>query len=378
MSLSSAASRVAVDIARLCASGFDGEELRRRVMHRLAAAVPFDAYCCGTIDPLTMLITSEVAEGIPAGAFPISAENEYGETDVSKFCVLARGAQRSAVLSQATAGSPASSPRFRRLIEPFGFGPELRSAFVDRGICWGGVTLLRYRNQPDFTQADARFLTRLSPHIAAGLRAAMVREGRIPGPAASPGILILDERFQVEALTREAEGWLDELPGVGSAELPRAVYEVASRVRALATGNDPGRPARLRVCTRSGQWLVLHGSLLAGARHPLPRTAIVIETARPPEVAPLIMHAYGFSPREQEVLDQVLGGASTAETARTLAISAYTVGDYLKAIFARVGVHSQRELIAHFLGDPSITEPTQAAQPYGDATRRLALGQMPG
>src|SRR5262249_42825611 len=121
-------------------------------------------------------------------------------------------------------------PSTRRAIR---FGSELRAAFVDRGQCWGGVTLLRHYGRPDFTQEEADVLSRISQHIDVGLRMALVREALPDEGARSPGIVVLDDRCQVESLTPEAEQWMRELllaSNVTSAELPRPVYEVASRV----------------------------------------------------------------------------------------------------------------------------------------------------
>jgi DNA-binding CsgD family transcriptional regulator len=72
----------------------------------------------------------------------------------------------------------------------------------------------------------------------------------------------------------------------------------------------------------------------------------MVYPARQPELASLIVDAYGLSRREREVASLVLRGRSTAEIAGELHVSAYTVQDHLKAIFAKVGVTSRRQLVA--------------------------------
>lgn len=72
------------------------------------------------------------------------------------------------------------------------------------------------------------------------------------------------------------------------------------------------------------------------------RVAIILHPAREPELAPLIVAAYGLSAREREVLQ----GRSTEQIAQHMDVSAYTVQDHLKAIFDKVGVRSRRELVA--------------------------------
>ncbi len=102
---------------------------------------------------------------------------------------------------------------------------------------------------------------------------------------------------------------------------------------------------QVRVRTQSGHWLVLHASRVSGKVGQGP-IAIVIEAARPIEIAPLIAQAYDLSPRERAVTQLVLRGLSTAEIAAEIHVSANTVQDHLKAIFDKVGVRSRRELVA--------------------------------
>jgi len=59
-----------------------------------------------------------------------------------------------------------------------------------------------------------------------------------------------------------------------------------------------------------------------------------------------MLAAYGLSPRERDICGQVIAGYSTAEIAAHLFISAHTVQDHLKSIFAKAGVRSRGELAA--------------------------------
>lgn len=53
-----------------------------------------------------------------------------------------------------------------------------------------------------------------------------------------------------------------------------------------------------------------------------------------------------LSPREREILEAVAGGQRVGNIARAFSISPYTVRNHLKAIFRKLGVHSQVELLA--------------------------------
>jgi DNA-binding CsgD family transcriptional regulator len=63
-------------------------------------------------------------------------------------------------------------------------------------------------------------------------------------------------------------------------------------------------------------------------------------------VAPLLLKAYGLTPREQEVAQLLLRGATTTQASRRLGISGYTVTDHVKSIFEKVGARTRGELSA--------------------------------
>ena len=131
-------------IANLCQRGLDSVALRQAVIGELRRVILFDACCMGTIDPGTLLITSEVSEGLPDRAFSLAAENEYLVEDVYKFSQLARSAQRYGILSQGMHGDLQHSHRYRSVMPIIGATHELRAAFVSHQACWGGVTLFRF------------------------------------------------------------------------------------------------------------------------------------------------------------------------------------------------------------------------------------------
>lgn len=61
-----------------------------------------------------------------------------------------------------------------------------------------------------------------------------------------------------------------------------------------------------------------------------------------------------LSTRQRQVLIQLLAGDSVKQIARKLSLSAYTVNDHIKNIYARFGVSGRGELLAQFLsGGPS-------------------------
>lgn len=167
-------------------------------------------------------------------------------------------------------------------------------------------------------------------------------------------MLALD--LTVVGMTRAAEQWLDELglprPTVGL-PAPAVVSTVAARLRGLQARGRIAEPVPMvRVRTSAGRWAVLHASWMTPQTEPgQEQIAVIIEQARPLEVAPLLLAACGLTPQERAVSGLVARGLSTREIADSLFIAETTVQDHLKSIFDKTGTRSRRHLVATLLAD---------------------------
>jgi DNA-binding CsgD family transcriptional regulator len=343
------AARTAQDVVRLCHAGLDSRTLRVEALRLLRKVIPVDSFWFATADPATLLFTSSVVEDIPEHATAAFLANEFLQADVNKWVQLARASRPANGLYLATHGQPDSSPRYREILTPLGFGDELRAALRDGRSCWGFMCLHRERSSPGFRPEEAAFLGRLTPHLATGVRnALLIGDADVVPGSDGPGVLVLADDLSVVATTPAAERWLAELADwPRRRELPQAIYGVSVRLRALERDGAvrPDLMPRVRVRTRSGRWLVLHASRL-GSRGAPNQTAVILELAHPMEIAPLVLEAYDLTEREAQVAHLVLQGVPTDEIAAALSISSLTVQQHLKAVFDKTGARSRRDLVA--------------------------------
>jgi DNA-binding CsgD family transcriptional regulator len=372
MNGSSSAQRIRQEIIRLCHAGLDSRTFRVESVKRLRKVIPVDASFFATADPATLLFTGAVLDDVLTQATSQFLENELLKDDSVKFARLARGRSPVDSLGVATKGELARSPRYKEILAPMDLGDELRAALVVGSKCWGFMCLHRERSSPNFTPAEAAFLAKLTPHLAEGLRTALlIGEARVaPPPPEGPGLVLLADDLSLAAITPAAEGSLAEVeksdwPSV--LELPGAVYAVAARLLALERGGHTPTDLipRIRLRTTSGRWLVLHASRLRTADSE-GHIAVIFEEARPSEIAPLIVDAYGLTKREGEITRLVLRGLSTAEVSKELHITPNTVRDHFKAIFDKVGVRSRRELVVQIFAQHYQPHMVTGQQPKAD------------
>jgi DNA-binding CsgD family transcriptional regulator len=342
--------RLLADLERLALRAVTRAEFFDEAAARLKRTVPFDGACWHTLDPGSDLITQHRLQDLP-DRFPVLANNEYAVEDVNKFDQLARAKRKAATLSKATGGHPERSPRFRELLTPAGVGPELRSAFVADGATWGALILVRHADQPDFEDADVELLSTASTLFAHAVRRGLIAEACDSADVLpdAPGVIELNAAGDLIRASSSAEPLLAELSGgtVEAGVRSSSIHAVASATRTvIAAAHTPGTltlPSSV-LKTPAGTWLVLHGGLLGAPRSG--EVAVFIQRAHPTLVAPLLLKAYGLTPREQEVTQLMLRGATTAQAAQRLTISPHTIGDHVKSIFEKTGARTRGELSA--------------------------------
>lgn len=343
--------RAEQDLVRHCHAGLDVDALHVQVLRGLRRLMPLDAVFFATADPATLLFTGAYAEEPLAGATVLLMDNEFGARDVNKFTTLAASTTPVATLDAATRGERLDSPRYRDIMRPIGLGDEMRAALTVGSECWGYLCLHRADGPLGFTQAEADQLARVSPHIARGLRQAVLLHSASSADGVGPGVVLVTDDLNLLAATPDAEHLMGLIEPAEASHLPlpAPVCIVVAALRAAERGiATPGMLPTTRVRTRTGSWLRLHASRLRGQAGEGP-VSVILEPAEPKATASLLLAAHGLSPREREVAACVLRGESTRAICETLHISVHTVQDYLTAIFDKIGVRSRRELVGRML-----------------------------
>jgi DNA-binding CsgD family transcriptional regulator len=341
----------------------DVGELFADVSDRLRRIVPFDAADWLALDPETSLPSAPArSENLSHacraddGSFLHFWELEFLREDVNLFRDLAQAEAPVAGLRLVTDDRPARSARYREFLRPYEFDDELRGVLRVDGRPWAWVGLYRQRGRGPFEPGEAELVAGLSAPLAAAVRE-RARPGREPLPPADghgPGVLLFAPTGELLSTNEAALAWLEELPsehgGAFDVRLPMVAVGTLLHARAIAEERDRGT-ARARVRSRSGHWIVFQASCLRDADGDIGSTALVIEPANSSEIAPLLMHAYELSPREEQITRLVARGLDTAQIAGRLHLSRHTVRDYLKAVFEKVGVSSRGALVAKLFAE---------------------------
>lgn len=303
-----------------------GEALRRRV--------PFVASIWTTIDPVTLLPTGWVAgDDMPLDIERIQRLVRYELENVDPGSMLDLLARPTPVFGlREHVADPMTVTRYREVTQPLGSYDELRLALIDEGHPWGMLVLHRGEWQGAFTAADLEYTARLAPILGRVLRLAFLRAA-CAAPAGledPPGQLVLRAGEGIVSATPSALDWVERFGG-------EAAFMLATT--GLRGAVETGGTSQVTLTTERGP-VAIHGDRLSGSDD----IALMIERPRPLELTRLISSAYGLSSRERHVAELVLRGRSTKEITADLGISAYTVQDHLKAIFAKTSTGTRAQL----------------------------------
>jgi DNA-binding CsgD family transcriptional regulator len=348
-----AQSRCRDELQRLADSALDVDSLRLEVMAQLRQAIGFDLWCCPLVDPTSLIPHRPVvSDALPFGErLPRMLFQDQAADEIISRAKLVRGPDNVCALSAATGGDLALSSRWRDCGRPVGMGDELRAAVVDEHGCWASFELLRASDDPPFRPEDANLMRDAARIMGRSLRqagfSATDQGGVEPGQT---GVLLVDEHLQPKGFTQAAREWLAMLKANEQAEctaLPTHVYAVVGRLLAAEAGDDPKRPARVRVRTNGGRWAIIEAARMEGVDGAI---AVSVHGATAEDILTLVARARGLSARERELVALVLDGLSTRDLAARMFISRYTVQDHLKSVFDKLGVHSRRELVTSMFG----------------------------
>ncbi|OLT23080.1 hypothetical protein BJF81_11920 [Ornithinimicrobium sp. CNJ-824] len=343
--------RLVEQVAAVCARAQEPLLLLERVAAAVRRRVPYDSAGWLLVDPDTLLITGVYEEDVPRQAQLALIELELTAEDVNRFVDLGRARVPAAALGATTEGHLDRCARWTRVYGPAGFGDELRAVFRTGRVLWGHACLTRRADRAWFSRREVELLARLSPHVAHGIRTALLlHESWAEDRADGPALLVLDDDGRVESATPEA---MDRLGPVEDGRLDASVvvHEVAAQARALADRGAGGPPAVARTRAATGEWLLVRATRLAGD---VGRTAVLVEPARRSDVAPLLLHLHELTTREREVTGLLLTGMATADIARELWITPETLRGHVKAVFAKLGVGSRAELFARLSHEPPV------------------------
>ena len=335
--------RVRLGVTRWCEQAAGPSELLEGVAKRLRPVLGHEAGAWLVTDPDTVLFTDGYVEGFAEETCHPWFHHELQVPDVATFAELARSREPVAVLSRVADGGVTSSARWRGVLEPSGFGREVRVVFREGATTWGVASVHRSTGAPDFTREDARLLASLSSVVARGLRQLVVRRQVACADLDGPGLLLVGPDRIARAATPTGERWLEALGAPHGALRHPWLHTLG----VLATSGTASR-RRVRVRAEDGRWVTLHAERMDD---PASLFAVIVEPSRPSDIAGLVALAYGLSSRELELVQALARGESTGAMADRLCISVHTVRHHLKSVFDKTGVGSRSELLARLFND---------------------------
>jgi DNA-binding CsgD family transcriptional regulator len=130
--------------------------------------------------------------------------------------------------------------------------------------------------------------------------------------------------------------------------LPGTITSTAARPRRKVRHDAP-HPLGCAVFTASMRYLPLQWANFAlTIGGPPTGIPVVVMPTDGSQLFPLLVAAFGLTPREVQLVCEVLKGSGRQTIADQMAITTNTVQDHLKSVFAKTGARSRRELSVLF------------------------------
>jgi DNA-binding CsgD family transcriptional regulator len=334
-------------LVRAAESACTGEEACSEIATALAHVLRHDAAAVMTTDPDTHLPAGGIVSGFDRSACVPFWDNELLDPDFNKFNDLARSIEPVATLADVTDGDLHRSPRFQKLYAGFGVSDELRIAFVAGSSCLAIAAFVRCDGEV-YSPLEVRDAKNLLVPATNLLRSAL---GSISGPLTDHGpvVVLLDAGGRILSRSEGADEVLDDLRIRVDSDLPGTIMVAAARAR--ASRSSTRLTTRLR--GRSGRWVRIHVAPMEGGEGIV---SVTIDEARPGDLVPILLDAYGLTARETDIVLLLCRGIGTKEIASELSISVHTVRDHLKAVFEKAGVNSRGELVAQLFSNHVLSD----------------------
>ncbi|MGI2297587.1 helix-turn-helix transcriptional regulator [Paenibacillus sp. GXUN7292] len=323
----------------------DSYTYRKNMLLLLKEQIPFDAYCCTLVDPVTLCSIGAVTEHSIEAIHHQILKIEYDETDVYSFESLLKDGVYIGRLSDSLGIQ--RSRRYEEVLKPNHFSDEIRCVLVFQGRCYGFLTLFKKQQatNPFFSNEDIDRLKIIGPIMAEALQAyylSIIEVQTFEGEL-EQGVIILDTQLNIISLNSKASKTLDSLrkmEDIAAPYLPKPLQVMCTR---LLARHQPSAPLLIPVHEQG--YIVAQVSILRSTQENNFQIAVSLNNATPKDMLSYLMKAYHLTLREQEVVLEIIKGSSTKELAQHLMISYHTAQDHLKAVFQKVQVSNRNELV---------------------------------
>lgn len=332
-------------IKAACYRGLGSAELLAVVGERLGEAARADATCMLQLDPATALPVYAVSQGWNDDDHRVLVEHALLTSAAADPGRLIAQGRRSVVVDELVRGDRPydHDPYFAYHLLPGGFRHELQAVCVAAKRGQALLTVTRRAATGAFEPRHLRLLDALAPHVAAGLRAATIRE-TLAARGADTGFIVLDALGNISLANAVGERWLSVPDAPGRPGRVWALHVLAGLLARGLTAEDAVRVPEFDLADpATGALHRLRAERAVGANGD-PCTIILLEPVSRAD-RPETLLRFGLTPREAEVTLGILRGASPETLAQELGISPHTIIQHRRNVFIKLGVSSRRELM---------------------------------